>query len=204
MDGILRVDTPAGRVESARDLSAAFVVDPLISWSSRTDEKRDAAREAFFLWLMNDTVLPDGLIFRPQEGGAAAAWIPSEAMTKSHSLLADALALPLVLRHCGWSRLPRILRLRAALDRHHPMDRPHDYLFMLGVAPAGQGKGTGSRLIRHRLSTLDAQGRAAFLETAGEANVGLYARHGFQVVEEYYPGPGGPKVWAMWRDPVTA
>ena len=58
-------------------------------------------------------------------------------------------------------------------------------------------------LLKARLDRLDADGVPAFLETATEANVRLYSRHGFEVIGEYNAPPDGPKNWAMWREPRT-
>jgi ribosomal protein S18 acetylase RimI-like enzyme len=192
-----------GLEAAAIDLADAFASDPLLSWVSRTDTKRDAARAAFFQFILRELVWGVGEILRPSVGGAAAVWMPSEKLGPN-PLIKELAAIPIILRLCGWSRLPRFLKMRAALDDHHPMERPHDYLFMLGVSPAAQGRGIGSRLLKFRTDQLDAARRPAFLETATEANVRLYRRHGFEVINHYRPEAAGPLVWAMWREPRAA
>lgn len=187
----------------AIDLADAFISDPLLSWVSRTDTKRDAARAALFRLILREFVLGVGQILRPSVGGAAAVWMPSERLGPN-PLMKELAAIPTILGLCGWSRLPRFLKMRAALSEHHPMETPHDYLFMLGVSPAAQGHGIGSRLLKFRTDQLDAARRPAFLETATEANVRLYSRHGFEVIDHYRPGAEGPLVWAMWREPPIA
>jgi len=185
---------------AAQDLAAAFVADPLFDWFSRPDHQRDTARLAFFRYLMKALILDVGEVMRPSTGGGAAVWMRSESLGPNpiHKELA---ALPTLIGLSGWSRFIRLVRLRGVMDAHHPMDRPHDYLWFLGVTPEAQGHGVGSRLIKSRLDALDAKGRPAFLETATEANVRLYSRHGFEVIGEYDAPPDGPKNWAMWREP---
>ena len=56
-------------------------------------------------------------------------------------------ALPALIGLTGWPRFGRLAAMRAAMDRHHPLERPHDYLFFLGVVPEAQGHGIGSRRI---------------------------------------------------------
>lgn len=90
------------------------------------------------------------------------------------------------------------------MDRAHPMDRPHAYLWFLGVTPQAQGRGVGSRLIKAKLDRLDATNTPAFLETATERNVAFYRRHGFDVLSEYRPEPDAPRIWAMWREASPA
>jgi len=187
----------------ARDLADAFALDPVFSWFSRADERRDAARLAFFRHLMNELIAGAGEVLRPSTGGGAAVWIPSEALG-ALPLHKEVQGLPTLLGLTGWSRLWRLMQLREAMDRHHPMDRPHAYLWFLGVTPRAQGQGVGSRLLKAKTDQLDAARRPAFLETATERNVALYRRHGFEVVAEYRPGASGPMNWAMWRDPRRA
>lgn len=194
------IATAADADAVARDLAAAFALDPVFAWFSRPDARRDPAREAFFRHLMGEMVMGVGEVLRPSTGGAAAIWMPSEALGPN-SALTELRALPMILELTGWSRFFRMLQLREAMDRHHPMDRPHAYLWFLGVTPEAQGHGVGSRLLKAKIDQLDATRRPAFLETATERNVALYKRHGFDVVAEYRPNPAGPVNWAMWRNP---
>jgi ribosomal protein S18 acetylase RimI-like enzyme len=104
----------------------------------------------------------------------------------------------------GLARFGRLLALRKAMDAHHPLATPHDYLWFLGVRPDVQGHGVGSRLLRAETARFDDQGRASFLETATPRNVPLYQRHGYNVIAEYRPAPDAPLIWGMWRDPEAA
>lgn len=188
---------------SAADLADAFVDDPIITWFMRADAKRDAARLRFFRVLLAEAVIPDGVIERPEAGGAAAVWIPSEKLT-GQPLHRELRALPMLLNATGLARFSRLLSLREAMDKHHPTEKAHDYLWFLGVRPDCQGAGVGSRLIKAHTDQLDARGRPGFLETATPRNVPLYQRHGFQIIAEYRPADDGPLIWGMWRDPKGA
>jgi ribosomal protein S18 acetylase RimI-like enzyme len=187
----------------AADLTAAFAADPMFDWFSRPDERRDAARERFFRFILANMAFGVGEIVRPPMGGAAAVWLPSEALGPT-PLVRELTALPPLLGLTGWPRFGRLAAMRAAMDRLHPTDRPHDYLFFLGVVPEAQGHGIGSRLLRARTARLDAARRPAYLETATEANVRLYSRHGFEVLTEFRPRPDAPLNWSMWREPQVA
>jgi hypothetical protein len=137
----------------SRDLSAAFVDEPLFNWFSRADARRDEARLAFFRLLMQELMLPFGEALRPASGGAAAVWIPSETLGPN-PLMQELRALPVLLGLTGWSRFPRMLRLREVMDKAHPMGRPHAYLWFFG------GYAGGARA-RHRLAPLESQARQA-------------------------------------------
>lgn len=86
-----------------------------------------------------------------------------------------------------------------ACHEHFP-NEPVWYLRLLGVDPAGQGKGIGSTLVRESLQELDRDGLPAYLETGTERNVRFYERFGFQVhKEEVQLAPGSTPHWTMMR-----
>jgi ribosomal protein S18 acetylase RimI-like enzyme len=101
-------------------------------------------------------------------------------------------------------RLPLALRARMRMERKHPSRPGHYYLAIVGVAPAAQGRGLGSRLMFPMLSEADAGGVAAYLEASSPRSRLLYERHGFEVVEEMRLPSGGPAIWRMWRDAFGA
>ena len=188
--------------EIVQTLSDAFAVDPHLDWFMRTDAGRDAARHAFFRMLIGQEGLPKGRIDRPAGGGAAAVWMPFEWLGPT-TLTAELQGLPAMLRATGLARFGRLMAIRADMDKHHPMDRPHAYLWFLGVAPAAQGRGVGSALLRAANARLDAQGLPAYLETGTTRNVALYQRHGFKVLSEHKARPDAPTMWSMWREPAA-
>ncbi|WP_374579284.1 GNAT family N-acetyltransferase [Phenylobacterium sp.] len=180
----------------AADLSAAFAADPIFNWFLRADSRHEAARLKLF-HLLTAMGLLDGKISRPATGGAAAIWLPSESLGPT-PFLQQLRALPALLSATGVSRLGRMSALRAMMDAHQPK-APHAYLGFLGDRPDAQGHGVGSRLLAAGLAEVDAQGLPAYLESSAEANVPLYRRHGFEVVEVLRARPDAPAMWAMWR-----
>ena len=78
----------------------------------------------------------------------------------------------------------------------------HWYLVAIGVDPALQGSGVGTRLLAPGLAAADAEGLPAYLETEKERNLPFYGRHGFEVRDEI-SRRGTPTVWTMWREPRT-
>jgi ribosomal protein S18 acetylase RimI-like enzyme len=196
------IATPADAEAVARDLSDSFHDDPMVSWFMRTDSRRDAARLGFFRFLIG-TAFPMARIDRPAGGGAAAVWLPFEWLQPT-PILSELASLPVMLRTTGLARVGRLSAVRRDMDAHHPMDRPHAYLWFLGVTPAAQGHGIGSRLLAAAAARLDAAGQPAYLETATERNVALYRRHGFDVISEHRARADAPVMWSMWREANTA
>jgi ribosomal protein S18 acetylase RimI-like enzyme len=184
----------------AADLSDAFTDDVMFDWFLRGDAQRDAARSRFFRFLVRNMAVGVGRIERPASGGAAAIWLPFEAVgpTPLPMLIR---AAPTMLAATGFGRALRLLALLEDMDKHHPMDRPHAYLWFLGVARAAQGRGIGSRLLRVATERLDRERLPAYLETQTERNIALYSRHGFEVISEHRPRPDAPRLWSMWREP---
>ena len=192
--------THADLGEVIRTLTDAFAADPHMDWFLRADEKRDAARLGLFAMLIRGAGARAAWIDRPAGGGAAAVWMPFEWL-KPTPLIAELAGLPTLLRATGFKRFGRLQAIRVDMDKHHPMDRRHAYLWFLGVAPAAQGRGVGSALLRAANARLDADGMPAYLETGTTRNVALYQRHGYQVLSEHKARADAPTMWSMWREP---
>lgn len=182
----------------AQDLSAAFATDPVFNWFLRADARHDSARLGLFQLLVTMGVT-DGQVFRPAGGGAASIWLPSESLGPT-PFLQELRALPRIIGATGFSRLSRMSAMRRMMDAHHPKTPPHAYLWFLGVRPDAQGLGVGSRMLADGLARVDAKGLPAYLESSSPANVPLYRRHGFEVVEVLRATPDAPEMWAMWRE----
>jgi ribosomal protein S18 acetylase RimI-like enzyme len=87
-----------------------------------------------------------------------------------------------------------------AMDREHPK-KPHMYLFTIGTRKAARGQGLGKKLIRPVLDAADRASLPCYLENSNPANTGFYISHGFERLKLFEPGPGGPPLEAMWREP---
>jgi ribosomal protein S18 acetylase RimI-like enzyme len=185
----------------AADLSAAFANDPLFDWFLRADSRRDEARDKLFAFIVRRLAWGAGRIERPASGGAAAVWMPFEFVGPT-GLLDELRTVPVMLQATGLSRFLRLAAMRSDMDRHNPMKRRHAYLWFLGVRPEAQGHGVGSRLLKVATDRLDAAAEPAYLETQTERNVGLYRRHGFDVISEHRARRDAPMMWSMWREPA--
>jgi ribosomal protein S18 acetylase RimI-like enzyme len=186
----------------AADLADAFIDDIMFNWFFRADARRDEAHRRFFRLIVQLAYRQGGRMERPARGGAAAVWMPFEAVGPM-SLADELRSLPTLLHATGLARFPRLFALREDMDKHHPMDRRHAYLWFLGVTREAQGHGVGSRLLKVATDRLDGQALPAYLETQTERNIALYRRHGFTVISEHKPRADAPTLWSMWRDPVT-
>jgi GNAT superfamily N-acetyltransferase len=80
---------------------------------------------------------------------------------------------------------------------------PHWYLAAIGVDPAKQGGGLGSKLVRLGIARADRDNVAIYLETETESNLGFHEHLGFEVLEEATASGLGLPIWLMVRHPVT-
>jgi ribosomal protein S18 acetylase RimI-like enzyme len=95
----------------------------------------------------------------------------------------------------------RVFRAVAEQQGHHPSDRPHWYLWTMGVHPSFRRRGVASALARFVIEQADAEGVGCYLETAGDGTEALYRRLGFEVRDRWEFEPGAPMARTMWRDP---
>jgi GNAT superfamily N-acetyltransferase len=84
------------------------------------------------------------------------------------------LLLPALVRFFGL-RTVSVLGGLERMEKRHPQDRSHWYLFILGTEPAAQGRGLGSALLAQMLARVDADGMPAYLESSNERNLACTA-----------------------------
>ena len=127
----------------------------------------------------------------------ATMWAMSDTNQSLSTIAQLSLALG-VSRHGSSGALRRAQTAGEIMNKHHPKT-PHLYLFTIGVVPSGRGKGFGHALLHPVLSACDAAGLPCYLENSNPANFGFYGAHGFEHVEHFAAGDGGPPLQAMWR-----
>jgi ribosomal protein S18 acetylase RimI-like enzyme len=101
----------------------------------------------------------------------------------------------------GFAVAGRWAELFETLQGHRP-ERPHWYLALLGVAPAAQGRGVGTALLRGWLAEVDAARGAAWLETDEPRSLGLYRAAGFEIAGE--TSFASLPIWLLERAPRRA
>lgn len=177
-------------------MTRAFAADPVYRWIHPDDREWAHAGPRFFATLIehfrrHGTALrtPCGsAILLASDPGAVAAW--------PQLSLAARLALGL------GRRIARGIRVGAALERLRA-EEPHHYVAILGTAPEARGRGLASGLLGGAAARSEVQGIPLRLETASEANVSFYARHGFEIADEATVTSAGPRLWALRRSPIA-
>jgi ribosomal protein S18 acetylase RimI-like enzyme len=173
-------------------LAQSFHDDPVMAFCFGDREtKRVRWLERFFVNEGGRHLLHEHVYTTDDHSGASYWDPPGTWRTSIRDYLGQSYTM---LRGIG-PRIPRALRGLAKVEViHDQQPEDHWYLSVLGTRPDHQGKGVGSAIC-------DREGLGAYLESSKERNVPFYRRHGFEVVEEVDFAPGGPRLWAMWRDP---
>lgn len=179
-------------------LAAAFFDDPVICWAWHDPQRRRQILPDFFELMVNAALECDE-VYTTDDFAGAALWLPPAAL---HTFEDEAAAFADAVERVAHEFAPAVLQLFAVLDDHHPKE-PHYYLPIIGTRPGQQGRGIGSGLLAPVLERCDRQHLPAYLEATSRRNQLLYRRHGFTVSGEI-PLPGGPNLWAMWREPKPA
>ena len=102
-------------------------------------------------------------------------------------------------RNMSGRKLHELLSLFEQMAGFHPVE-PHWYIPLIGVDPAFQGQGHGTRLMRHRLAACDRDKQLVYLEATSPINRRFYERHGFRVLGEIRSGDS-PPMFPMLSEP---
>jgi ribosomal protein S18 acetylase RimI-like enzyme len=168
-------------------LTDAFVDEAGLNYWLRQGAAKTEARRKFFDAVVRTMLHPRRDVWVAAADGVisgAAIWLGPGLKAFDFPWWRELFYTPLFLSIAGIAGLARAKELGARLDACHPA-APHAHLQFLGVSGAVQGQGVGSAMLKTMLTPLDASGMAAYLEASTERNVALYARHGFEVTDEF-------------------
>jgi ribosomal protein S18 acetylase RimI-like enzyme len=194
----VRKATLADAPRLAQALASAFRDDPVIAWIFPDEQRRRRVLPAFMEFRLRKLAFPHDEVWTTAGGAAAAVWFPPPGrwqLSRRQRLW----LLPPLVRFLG-VRTGSVLGGLERMEKQHPHDRSHWYLFILATEPAAQGRGLGSALLDQMLARVDADGMPVYLESSNQRNIALYGRRGFEITGEVAI-PGGPRIWPMWREP---
>lgn len=187
-------------LQMAAVLGRAMEEDPGICWMFPRSRTRGRLLPEVFAAMIHHLYLPAKDVYTTDDHAAAALWLPpGNAAPAPSDVIRLAVRMALLFPRAGralW-RAPGV----AGFLRAHRPGEPHYYLALLGTDPRRQGHGIGSALLSCQLTRCDTEGFPAYLESSNRRNLALYARHGFEVVEELRLRRNGPSTWLMWREP---
>ena len=180
----VRAATAAERDRFISTILLAFVRDPVTRWvwpSAHTY----ASHYATFANTFGGKAFDHESAYVVDDFSGAALWLPPGVAADEAPLLA------LLEKTVEPARQEAVLSMLQQMGSFHPHE-PHWYLPLIGVDPAKQGRGHGAALLRHALERVDRDSVPAYLESTNPANVPLYQRHGFEVVDTIQVDDGPP------------
>lgn len=178
----------------ARALAAAFEDDPIFAWLLPNKRRRPGKLLRFFTLELESVVLPLGTAWMSPEASGACLELPPGKWPMP--LQTQAVHAPQFIAIFGRA-LPRALITITQMERRH-LREPHFYVPYVGVAPEGQGKGLGTKLLGRTTERADAAGLPTYLEATSERNAALYERLGFEHLGAFTV-LGSPPLWPMRR-----
>ncbi len=200
---IVRLEA-AQRSRAGGILARAFQGDPAyIAAMPGADKRADV-----LAWLFDRVVhysLLYGEVYTTPGLEGVACWLPpgQTHVTLWRVVRSGLHAAPLRMGLAAYRRFNAYMGYAAKFHARYAPES-HWYLWAIGVNPASQGKGVGSRLMRFVLMRADADGTACYLETGTERNIRFYEKHGFKVVGGGRVPKLGAQVWAMVREAANA
>ena len=181
----------------------AFEHDPVYTYTFPDVE--DRRRSLALLW---DALLRYSLVYgtiytTPAVEGIACWLPPGNTEVTMWRNFRTGMPFPRAVAKFGEAPRQRMLELLRHTDdvRRRTIREPYWYLWVLGVAPAAQGQGIGSRLLAPALEQADRAGVSCYLETETEYNVAFYRKRGFVVSTQKKLPESGVTFWSMIRPP---
>jgi len=204
MSQILRLD-PSHRARAAESLTQAFAEDAVYAYIFPEPAARLRAMRRLWDALIRFSLVYGEVYTTPDLRGVACWLAPGQTETTFWRMLRTGLALPRAFLSFERSAQQRVQRVFGVMDRVHAqaIQRPHWYLWAIGVEPASQGQGIGHGLLQPVLAKADATSLPCYLETQTEENVAFYRKRGFDVITKETLSELGLTVWTMVREPSS-
>ena len=182
--------TASEQRQAVAALVTAFSNDPMMRWAF-PEPDRYLSHFPELASLFGANAFQHGTACCASDFAATALWLPA-GVQPDEAALGE-----FVQRSVPERRQESLFSILGQLDEYHPSE-PHWYLPLIGVDPLRQGMGYGSALLVRGLEQCDSDHVQAYLESSSERNIGLYERHGFEVLGTVQEGDS-PPLWPMVR-----
>jgi len=203
---------------AAKTLASAFRDDPIFRYLLPSDRDYDRIAPSLMklgLWAFHNEannlidiceVPSDGNEKDMQDTEAnvavagVAVWEPP-TFTMGQILRVVAMLLWLVFS-LGVGRARKVLNILQSFHaKQDQYAKDASHLLAISTAPAFQGQGLGSKLLRYGIDRAEMKGAACYLESSSAGSRRLYERNGFKAIEEVWCDEGnGPMATIMLRE----
>lgn len=199
---IVRVE--ASEIEMASEvLTDAFQDDSIFcDIFPETDERKHSLQQIWRSVLRYCTTF--GEVYATRDMRGVASWLsPGNTELTPSRMQQTGMCLEHAIAKLSPSAQERLIRLFSFTDNLHKrvIQKPHWYLWLIGVKQDCQGQRVGSTLIEPVLVLADSQVTSCYLESGDERNLKFYNRHGFEVVYEGVVPGESFRIWGLVREP---
>ena len=164
----------------------AFASDPAARWTF-PDAATYLTHFPAVVRAFGGNAFAHGAAHHVEDFAGAALWLPPGVHPDQDTMAA------IVQQAVAPERQGEVVAVFERMGSCHPAE-PHWYLPLIGVDPAHQRLGHGSALLAHALRRCDEDHLPAYLESSNPANIPLYERHGFEVIDTIQIGASPPIV----------
>ena len=180
----------------------AFEEYPLFKYLIKDPTARPRIYSHIFQLMVKHTIKNGEAYTTSENMEGIVLWLPSEKSDISlwSNLTNGGIS---ILLYAGFGVTYRSMVFTDFANKLHydSIDKPHIYLFQIGVQKKYRGKGFSGKLMKPMMAIADSKGQQIYLETHDELNIPIYKHYQFEIVRhEKIPG-SNLNHWAMIRDP---
>jgi ribosomal protein S18 acetylase RimI-like enzyme len=161
-------------------LARSFNHNKSVNYIIKQDSKKDLRLRSLMAYSFDVCHVDGDVLLSDDKNACALVLFPDKKKTTLRSVWWD---IRLILDCIGLSNIRKVLVREAELKKRHPKKLLY-YLWYIGVDPAAQHKGAGSRLLTEVMEHSKTLNRPIYLETSTEENLPWYRKHGFRIYNE--------------------
>ena len=158
-------------------LSTSFNENKSVNYIVQQDKKRIQRLKNLMEYSFDVCYLFGNVFLSDDKKGCALILMPEKKKTTLKSILLD---IKLVLSVVGLSNLKKAINRESEISKLHPK-QPFYYLWFIGVDPADQINGIGTKLMNDVINEAKINHRPIYLETSTLKNIPWYEKFGFAV-----------------------
>lgn len=174
-------------------LASSFDDNKSVNYIIKQDPKRVQRISALMAYSFDICQAFGDVFLSDDKNGCALILLPDKKKTTFRSISLD---VKLAISAIGLSNIKKAMSREAAINKIHPEGQTY-YLWFIGVDPAAQNKGIGSKLLDGIIQEGLSQKKTICLETSTLTNIPWYEKHGF---ETYHEMDFGYKLYCMKRN----
>ena len=161
-------------------LAKSFDNNKSVNYIVKQDNKRAVRMKKLMEYSFDVCYLFGDIFLTDDRKGCALIVMPDKKKTTFKSIMLDA---KLTLSVIGLSNIKRAMNRESRINKLHP-EVPFYYLWFIGVDPAEQNKGIGTKLLNDVINEARSKHRPIYLETSTLKNIPWYEKFGFMIYDK--------------------